>query len=210
VAEWYATFLEDKDEGRFVRAVSTRYSAATLARLARHPSRAVRRAAVFALGFVADYECNAVLGQALNDRDRGVRMLADDAIRGVWCRVGTREHRHDLNQVIRLVQASRYVEAIRSASELLESAPAFAEAWNQRAIAWFGQRRFAEALADCRRTLKLNPFHFGAAAGMAQCYLEMGDRLRALAAFKRALAINPGLESVRVAAAALARSLNKD
>jgi hypothetical protein len=30
-------------------------------------------------------------------------------------------------------------------------------------------RRFEDSITDCRRVLRLNPYHFGAASGMGLC-----------------------------------------
>jgi predicted O-methyltransferase YrrM len=40
-----------------------------------------RRAAILALGALGDYTSNTAMGRALQDADRGVRILADNAIR---------------------------------------------------------------------------------------------------------------------------------
>ena len=45
---------------------------------------------------------------------------------------------------------------------LLEKAPRFAEAYNQRTIVYFRIGELAKAVADCEKTLRMNPFHFGA------------------------------------------------
>lgn len=31
-------------------------------------------------------------------------------------------------------------------------------------------QRYNESIADCKVTLELNPYHFGAASGMGMCY----------------------------------------
>src|SRR2546422_444778 len=80
---------------------------------------------------------------------------------------------------------------------LEELAPELAEAWNQRAIAYFNMGRFTDSIRDCRQALELNPHHFGAAIGMGQCYLQLNDRTAALESFRRALKLNPNLEGVR-------------
>ena len=54
----YQRYLEDRDLAAFLAAVSQRHTSGTLERLARHESREVRRAAVFALGFLGGYEAN--------------------------------------------------------------------------------------------------------------------------------------------------------
>ena len=36
-------------------------------------------------------------------------------------------------------------------AEVLEKAPGFAEAWHKRSIAYFAQKKFQEAVEDCRK-----------------------------------------------------------
>jgi tetratricopeptide (TPR) repeat protein len=78
--------------------------------------------------------------------------------------------------------------------ELIRDAPEFAEAINQRAIWFFKRGEFARAAEDCEAVLRLNPHHFGAAAGMGQCLLKLNRPQAALRAFRQALAINPELD----------------
>ena len=61
---------------------------------------------------------------------------------------------------------------------------------------------------DCESTLRLNPHHFGAAAGLGQCYLKLGKPRAALRAFHTALAINPGLDQLRDTIRSLEEALN--
>lgn len=50
---------------------------------------------------------------------------------------------------------------------------------------------FARSIADCQKALELNPYHFGANAGMGQCYLKMRKQRAALRSFRQALQTNP-------------------
>jgi len=86
----YQEYLDNHDSAEFSRRASQSYSQGTLERLAEHESRPVRRAAVLALGFLGDYQANHVMGRALNDEDRTVRILAEDGIRNVWKRAAAR------------------------------------------------------------------------------------------------------------------------
>ena len=79
---------------------------------------------------------------------------------------------------------------------LVRRATDFAEAYNQRAILYYRLGKFRKAIADCERVMRLNPHHFGAAAGMAQCYLKLNRPRAALRSFRVALAINPNLDDV--------------
>jgi tetratricopeptide (TPR) repeat protein len=205
--ELYEQFLADEDAAAFVHRVGQRYNAATLERLAVRGSRLVRRAGVLSLGYLANYDSNATLGRALCDTDRGVRLLAENAIRSIWVRAGSDDQRREVNAIIALNTTKRYAEARERAGRLIEHAAWFAEAWNQRAIANYCTERYEESIRDCQQALELNPYHFGAAAGMGQCYLKLGGQSLALEAFRRALRINPNLEGVRANVVYLERVL---
>jgi len=57
--------------------------------------------------------------------------------------------------------------------------------------------------------VQLNAFHFGALAGLGQCYLRLGNDLWALESFRRALAINGELDGVRSSIGMIERRLKK-
>jgi len=193
----YLHYLEDEDSAAFIVRVSRHYMTSTLERLAEYGEEMARRGAVLALGFLASYESNPVLGRALKDRDRVVRILAENAIREMWYRAGSESQRQQLAIIIRLNDSYRFEDAVEQSTDLIEQAPGFAEAWNQRAISHYRLRHFDEAANDCQQTLELNPYHFGAAVGMAHCYLELGEGFAALECFRRAIDLNPNLEAVK-------------
>jgi len=203
----YRAYLVDQNTTAFSDNVARRYAIGTLERLAECGDRMGRRAAVLAISLLRDYRSNAVLGRALHDHDRGVRMLAENGIRSVWCRVGDPPQRKSLQTVIEFNGARRFESAARRATKLIAHAPWLAEAWNQRALALFGLRQYAESIRDCNQALEINPYHFGAATGMAQCQLQLGNRQAALECFRRALTLNPNLEGVRAQVHYLQRAL---
>jgi tetratricopeptide (TPR) repeat protein len=203
----YEQYLDNQDSAGLSSEVSQFYTPGTLQRLAVHPQREVRRAAVLALGFLGDYEVNHSLGRALLDEDRIVRTLAENSIRSVWCRAGNEQQRHELTVIVRLSAARQYQEAADLATALIEKAPWFAEAWNQRAVTHFHLEHFAEAIRDCHEALEINPYHFLAAASMGQAYLELGNHVSALESFRRALRLNPDLEGVRAQVVRLTRKV---
>ena len=193
----YEQYLDHRDTDAFAKAAALKYTVATLERLAQTGDRYRRRAAVMALGLLSDYESNHVMGCALVDSDRGVRTLAESGIRMLWQRAGNNYQRKRLGEIMRMNEAREFAKSIQLASDLLEQAPWFAEVWNQRALAYFHQKRYADSIRDCRQALEINPYHFGAAGGMGQCYLKLNDRISALECFRRALRLNPNLEQVR-------------
>lgn len=71
------------------------------------------------------------------------------------------------------------------------------QAYNKRATVAYLQQRFHDAVADCKRTLELNPLHFAAAAGLGMSCAAVGDIAGAVAGYQHALALNPRLRHLR-------------
>lgn len=206
---FYREYLESENSARFIDQVARWYSIETLVRLAEYGRRVPRRAATLALGFIADFRCNQVLGRALHDRDRAVRMIAENGLRDIWMRDGHPVHQMELTAISQLLHNGQFKAARQRATELIKVAPGIAEVWNQRAIANYNLDRISESAGDCHQALELNPYHFPAAIGMGHCYLEMNNASSALLSFQRALRLNPGLDAVRIQVEFLQRSLEE-
>ena len=204
----YERFLDDQDSSNLVRSVAERYTAASLERIATCGDRLSRRAAILMLGYIGEYESNPVLGRALVDRDRGVRTLAESAIRNVWTRVGSSDHRQRLRAIARTNQAKQYDQAVELATRLIHESPWIAEAWCHRGTSYYHLGQYDAAIRDCHQALEINPYHFTAAAGMGQCYLLQNKPTVALEAFRKALRLNPSMEEVRAQVIRLQKSLN--
>lgn len=207
---FYNRYLGNCDSPLFVKRTARRYTAATLERLAASGDHITRRAAILALSMSGDYSSNAVLGRALVDRDRGVRTIAENGIRELWCRVGSRQQRQTLRTIVDLNEHGRHAEAARLATQLIHESPWIAEAWCQRGTANYHLGQYDAAIRDCHQALEINPYHFTAAAGMGQCYLLLDNQLAALESFRRALRLNPGLEEVRAQVVRLQRAMKED
>lgn len=78
--------------------------------------------------------------------------------------------------------------------EVIEVAPAYAEAWNQRAFVRFLREKDVGALSDLERTIELEPNHFGALAGMYHVLMRMGRSKAAVASLSRAVEIHPWIQ----------------
>jgi tetratricopeptide (TPR) repeat protein len=202
---WEAGVQEAMRE--FRQAVKNNYAEGTLQRLLAHPSTPARQGAVLALGLVGTMDSNAAVAAALRDDDALVRKFAHDALWEIWLRGGTVDHAWQLRQAIQLPD---FAQALAALDDLIAEAPNFAEAHNQRAILFFRRGEFARSVSDCQQALRLNPYHFGAAAGMGQCYLKLKKPRAALRAFRQALEINPSLDHLRDAVRALKDALDGD
>jgi tetratricopeptide (TPR) repeat protein len=192
---------------KYRRQVSEVYSEATLERLLCSLDPLCRRAAVLALGLVGTMTCNETLSKRLCDEDPVVRQLSGDALWAIWFRAAGRDH---CDQLQKIVSRKNSRATLRDLDGLISRTGDYAEAYNQRAILYYKLGEFRRAATDCETVLKLNPQHFGAAAGMAQCYLKLNRPRAALNAFRAALEINPNLDDVGEAVKALEGMLGEN
>lgn len=86
--------------------------------------------------------------------------------------------------------------AIEHLTALVDHAPDFAEGWNARATAYYNAGLYGPSVADIAETLKRNPRHFGALAGLGAIYEELGNSQKALEVYRAAVAIHPNLQGV--------------
>lgn len=112
-----------------------------------------------------------------------------------------------LELATRAMAREEFDRARRLLEPLIRDFPDWAEARNQRATLHYLEGRDAESFEDIRRTLELEPRHFGAVCGFAQVCLRRGQRAAALLAFEAALEINPHLGGVSAAVEELRGSL---
>jgi tetratricopeptide (TPR) repeat protein len=198
--------------GRYKLAVEKQYTEGTLLRLATGGDRETRRAAVLGLGLLGSMKANAALATRLHDEDDDVRRLAAEALWAVWFRADTPENNAELQRQVRRCAAADFApeQVLKELSALVRRAPRFAEAYNQRAILYFRLGDLRHAIQDCERTLKLNRFHFGAASGLAQCFMKQKRLRAALRAYRRAYRLNPSLDSIRQAILSLERMLGEE
>ena len=87
-----------------------------------------------------------------------------------------------------------FAGALEIADRLVQRAPDWAAAWNERATILFFQGKYEASLADVARTLGLEPKHFGALAGKALIHFRQGRAELAREALRRAVAIHPWLK----------------
>ena len=81
--------------------------------------------------------------------------------------------------------------ALEVFNELIEYAPDFAEAWNQRAFAKFRMDDFAGSLEDIQEVLEREPNHFGALSGRFRILMQQGRRELAVGTLESLVDIYP-------------------
>ncbi len=132
-----------------------------------------------------------VLLQSLKQEDEYQRELATAALWQQWYFQKGEVGNQRLQAAQTLVEEGRLDTAEALLSSLVLELPDFAEAWNRRAVLYYVQRRYPEALSDCHRVLELVPHHFGALHGLGLCHAGLGQYGEAIQAFRRALVIQP-------------------
>jgi len=192
---------------KFRKRVRARYSEGTLQRLLESDNSRNRRAAVLALGLMGTMESNAHLTDRLHDDDPKVRELAADALWAIWFRADSEANNLELQRIMRLRDPEKALAALEA---LIRKSPGFAEAYNQRAVLYFRLKEYDRSANDCEKVLQLNPYHFGAQAGMARCFMRLRKPKAALKAFRRAFETNPNLDGVEEAIRDLESALGEE
>ncbi len=108
-----------------------------------------------------------------------------------WMDSGDREINHKLATGALAMRMGRLDTALRLFNEVTELDPQFAEGWNKRATALYLDGQYDASLGAIRKTLKLEPRHFGALSGRAMIYLRQGRTRGAARTYERILEIYP-------------------
>lgn len=103
----------------------------------------------------------------------------------------------------------RFAKALHIFDDVIAMQPEFAEGYNKRATAFYYLGRYKQSLADIDRTLKRNPYHFGALSGAGLCMLSLERFDEALLYFRRALKVNPNLGNIAEMVEMLEKKLKK-
>ena len=111
----------------------------------------------------------------------------------LWQRSGSEKLDAAMEQAMLLMGQGLGSLAMLILDEIVAEKPDWAEGWNKRATVLYLMGEHDRSLADIDRVLALEPRHFGAIAGIGLIRIAKGEMREALAAFRRALAINPFL-----------------
>lgn len=141
--------------------------------------------------------------------DVSERAAIEAKIWEVWCDHPDPAAKAEMAQGIRLL-ADGHLEDAESVFDALVALDAlWAEAWNKRATIYFLRGRDAASVSDIRRTLILEPRHFGALGGFAQICMRNATPDAALAALERLLVIDPRVPGIARATKVLEHQVSK-
>lgn len=129
--------------------------------------------------------------KATKDEAEGETIVAD--IWQLWLQSGNAEIDDAMQRAV-LAMGRVPALALPILDDIVARAPQWAEGWNKRATVLYLLGEHDRSLADIDRVLALEPRHFGALAGIGLIRMDKGESRQALAAFRRALAVNPFLK----------------
>jgi len=128
--------------------------------------------------------------------DEASAKAIEDRIWALWMVSGSDTCNVLMSRAKMAADGRDYGLAIKLLNAVIELRPEYTEGWNRRATVYYLQKDYAHSLADIREVLAREPRHFGALSGLGAILQEIGDEKHALAAYRRALAIDPHLEHI--------------
>jgi Flp pilus assembly protein TadD len=130
-----------------------------------------------------------------------------EAIEATWSRTGSDTVDLLMARAGAFVREADLDVAVKIFDAVVDLAPDEAEAWHQRAMLHFMRQDYRRCLSDLRRALLLDPRHYKAINALGVVLQEFGDKKAALEAYRKALQVNPYLDSARQSAEELAREV---
>lgn len=133
----------------------------------------------------------ASLLEDLKSEEESVREQATQELWRIWFEQKGLLSLEVIRRAQMLLESGKVTEAERLLTDLIKQQPDFAEAWNRRAVLYYMQGNYHQAIVDCKQVIELNPIHFGALHGLGLCYAALGEYRAAIQAFHQALALQP-------------------
>jgi tetratricopeptide (TPR) repeat protein len=154
-------------------------------------------------------------GSSLDDLFHDLKRSGNEAaaariasrIQREWTRSGSRSIDLLMQWASTAMQARKFDTALDLLDQVVTLSPDYAEGWNRRATVHFMMNNYALSMSDIDRTLRLEPRHFGALAGMAQILQRTGRKEPALKAYERVLDVYPMMRNAQDQVGTLADEL---
>lgn len=189
--------LERGDAPALLRALQDWPADRLLEVLALAANDADSQAVARCLGALGGTSAACALASMLGHPSAEVAEVAEDALWSVWMRAAPPRAVEQLRQAIRCSEEEDFAGAIRILRLLVAHEPAFAEAHHQLALALHALDSLEDAETAYRETVRLNPLHFAAFAGLGHIAVARADLEGALARYRRAVHLHPRLGDIR-------------
>ena len=133
-----------------------------------------------------------------DDEDEAAGIVG--ALEAMWMRSGSDTGELLAARALSAFAAQDYMLALSLLDTVVAVDPDWAEGWNERATVRFHAGDELGSAADVAETLKRNPRHIGALAGLAAILEDVGQRDNALKVYERALKLAPHYKPLEDAA----------
>jgi tetratricopeptide (TPR) repeat protein len=199
--------LERKDQQGLLALLHERWTHEQIKAVLASDDLDARKVACLALALVGGKCCiNEIVAQ-LRHPDRVINEMAEHALWSIWFKCGSPEANRELCMGTKALNRREMQTATDHFTRATEIDPAFAEAYNQRAIAKYLSEDYEACIVDCLAAVERMPSHFGAWAGLGHCHAHQGRLAEAVENYERALDINPHLECIQQAVDELKRQI---
>lgn len=129
--------------------------------------------------------------ESLKNPDRDIRLKATEMLWQRWFEQKGAIGLELLRRAVLSLNAGDFATSEALLTDIIETQPDFAEAWNRRAVLYYIEKKFDLSKSDCERVIELVPYHFGAWHGLGLCNAALGKYLEAIQAFRQAMEIQP-------------------
>ena len=119
-----------------------------------------------------------------------------EQIWAIWTTSDNPEVNRLMGEGVDAMSSQDYKTALADFTKMIGIAPDFAEGWNKRATVLWLLNDYEGSMADVDKTLALEPRHFGALWGLGVMDAALEHDEEAVAAFEKALAVNPHMDGV--------------
>jgi len=140
-----------------------------------------------------DARLDDLFGQLTQTSDVSVANQLTSEIWTIWIETDSPDSQKIMQQGIDAMGQRDLKKALEIYDDLIVKEPDFAEAWNKRATVHYMLGNISQSAEDVKKTLELEPRHFGALSGLGLLYMATGKPKAALTAFEEALVVNPHL-----------------
>jgi Flp pilus assembly protein TadD len=144
------------------------------------------------------------------EKDAEAARQAEAGILKLWLESGSDTVDLLMGWSIEAMAAKDFSLALDYLDRITVLKPDYAEGWNKRATVYFMVEDFGRSLSDIQRTLTLEPRHFGALSGLGIMLDSLGEKQRAMEAYRRALDVDPRLDKVREALEKLTKEVERE
>ncbi len=132
---------------------------------------------------------------------------AERRIWKIWSLPDNREATAPFAQGVISMNSGRLKQALAYFTRVTDIAPEFAEGWNKRATVAYYLGDYELSVRDIRKTLALEPRHFGALSGLAMIYEAEGLEAQALDVLIQVKEIHPTMPGLDERMEALRRAI---